>query len=57
MRELAIWVRLLVRTLEAESDPPGLLLAVVLGGLMRSLASWAAQACQHLTKGQVSYTA
>ena len=39
---------------EPDRQAPGLLLAAVRGGLLRSLAAWAQQACQQIKKGQVN---
>ena len=37
-----------------DGQPPVVLLAALQGGLLRSLAGWAQQACQQLEKGQVN---
>ncbi|GAB4813851.1 hypothetical protein N2152v2_000897 [Parachlorella kessleri] len=43
--------------LDLHDQPPGLLISAVQGGLLRSLAGWAQQACQRLTKGEAEATA
>ncbi|GAB4813849.1 hypothetical protein N2152v2_000895 [Parachlorella kessleri] len=53
-KDQASWMAWLCDALgiKARVPYPGLLLAAVQGGLLRSLAGWGQQACQHLKKGE-----